>query len=81
MKKKHTRRLPRTVSETRGIGLVINGLRAAASCCGGQRRLSSLLGISQTQISMVINGKREPCDTILSYLRLRKIVTYSRYAV
>jgi hypothetical protein len=43
---------------------------------GGQRPLAARLGVSQTFLSDVLNGKREPTGPILESLGLERVVTY-----
>lgn len=45
---------------------------------GGQKPLAEHLGVSESFLSDVLNGKREPTGQILESLGLERIVTYRR---
>lgn len=47
---------------------------------GGQKPLAAKLGVSDTFLSDVLNGKREPTDAILLPLGLQRVVIYRRAA-
>ena len=43
---------------------------------GDQKTLAKQLGVSQSHLSDVLNGRREPADKILTGLGLRRVVTF-----
>lgn len=51
-------------------------LRWACSYAGSQKRVAEIAGVSPQYISDVLNGKREPGQAILTYLRLERVVSY-----
>lgn len=45
---------------------------------GGQKPLAEHLGVSESFLSDVLNGRREPTEAILQPLGLERVVTYRR---
>lgn len=43
---------------------------------GDQKTLAERLGVSQSHLSDVLNGRREPADKILTCLGLHRVVTF-----
>ncbi len=58
------------------IDRVLSLLRRALSRAGTERKLAVELGVSQTTINLVLNGKREPEPKLLAALGLERVVTY-----
>jgi len=51
-------------------------LQAACRAAGGQKVWADRHGISQSYVSDVLNARREPGESILRALKLRKVVRY-----
>jgi len=57
-------------------GQFVEHLCRKASEVGGQKILARKLGVSETYLSDVINGRRDPADRLLSALGMERVVTY-----
>lgn len=55
---------------------VCGRLRAACRAAGGQQVWAQQNGVSPAYVSDVLNARREPGDSILTALGLRKVVRY-----
>lgn len=53
-------------------------LRQHIETAGSQKAAARLLGVSETYISDVIRGRKEPGPSILDPLGLERVVTYRR---
>lgn len=53
---------------------------ACANRGGGQKDFAEFAGVSQQYVSDVLNGKREPGESILGALNIDRVITY-RYTV
>lgn len=51
-------------------------LRAACRAAGGQQAWAQQNGVSPAYVSDVLNARRDPGDSILTALGLRKVVRY-----
>lgn len=57
---------------------IIKAIQKEAKRAGSQKALADELGVSDTYLSDVINGRKEPGDAILVPLGWERIVTYRR---
>lgn len=51
-------------------------LRKEAEAAGSQKELAAKLGVTAQYVSDVLNGRREPGESILKPLGLRKVINY-----
>jgi transcriptional regulator with XRE-family HTH domain len=54
--------------------IAIAEIKLSVSRCGTQEKAAQELGISQTYLSDLLHGRRNPSDAILRKLGLRRIV-------
>lgn len=57
---------------------IIAAIRREAKRAGSQKALADELGVSDTYLSDVLNGRKEPGEAILIPLGLERVVTYRR---
>lgn len=57
---------------------VLDLLRRDCAKLGGQAAWAAAHGVSPAYVSDVLNGRREPGESILRALRLERAVTYKR---
>jgi DNA-binding transcriptional regulator YdaS (Cro superfamily) len=55
---------------------VFNRLQAACKAAGGQQAWAARHGLSASYVSDVLNGRRDPGESILRALGLAKVVRY-----
>jgi transcriptional regulator with XRE-family HTH domain len=53
-------------------------LRGQVQVYGSQRALAHYCGVSAAYISDILNGRREPGESVLRALGFRKVVRYER---
>jgi DNA-binding transcriptional regulator YdaS (Cro superfamily) len=58
-----------------GVG-VFNRLQAACKAAGGQAAWAARHGLSASYVSDVLNGRRDPGESILRALGLARVVRY-----
>jgi transcriptional regulator with XRE-family HTH domain len=57
---------------------VIAAIRKAADEAGTQKALAARLGVSDSYLADVLNGRKDPGEAILEPLGLERVVTYRR---
>jgi len=57
---------------------VIKLIRSEAAKRGTQKALADHLGVSDAYLSDVLNGRKDPGESILEPLGLERVVTYRR---
>jgi transcriptional regulator with XRE-family HTH domain len=57
---------------------IIAVIRRAAQEAGSQKALAERLGLSESHVSDVLNGRKDPAEGILEPLGYERVVTYRR---
>lgn len=60
---------------------IITEIRRAATKAGTQKALAARLGVSESYIADILNGRKDPGESVLEPLGFERVVTYRRKRV